>query len=107
MTEIEIYDTTQPTDPDIGRPPVKARVRQRHDSSGTNRITEQSTATATARDDTDLEYHGGELSEVTVTATKVPSLLERAKVAFQVLAAIVILAAAGWIVYKIRKRRKI
>ena len=106
VTDIEIYDTTQPKDPDTGRPPVKARVRQRHDSRGTSQTTEQSTATATASEDAALEYFGGELDEVTVTATKAPSLWERLKQGAAWAAAIMILAAAGWIFYKIKKRKK-
>lgn len=104
VTEIEIYDTTQPKDPETGRPPVKARVRQRHDSSGSRRTTEQNTATTTASEDTDLDYYGGELDEVTVTATKAPGLWERMKQGAAWASAIMILAAAGWIVYKIKKR---
>lgn len=102
-TEIEIYDTTQSKDPETGLPPVKARVKQRHDQNGTSRTVEQTAAAATAATDTALEYEGGELDEVEVTATKAPSLWERAKVACQVLAAIMILAAAGCIIYKIKK----
>lgn len=105
VTEIEIYDTAQPKDPETGRPPVKARVRQRHDSSGSSRTTEQSTATATASEDIDLDYYGGELDEVTVTATKAPSLWERMKQGAAWATAIMILAAAGWIVYKLKKRK--
>ena len=106
MTDIEIYDTTQPKDPDTGRPPVKARVRQRHDSRGTSQTTEQSTVTATASEDAALEYFGGELDEVTVTATKVPSLWERMKQGAAWATAIMILAAAGWTVYKIFAKAK-
>jgi len=105
-TEIEIYDTTQPKDPETGLPPVKARVKQRHDQNGTSRTVEQTTAAATAESDTALEYEGGELDEVEVTATKAPSLWERAMVAFRVLAAIMILAAAGWMIYKLKKQKK-
>lgn len=104
VTEIEVYDTEQPKDPETGLPPVKARVKQRHDKIGTSRTVEQTAAATTAESDTALEYEGGELDEVTVTATKAPSLWERAKVASQVLAAIMIPAAAGWIIYKIKKR---
>lgn len=106
VTEVEIYDTAQPKDPETGLPPVKARVRQRHDSSGTSRTVEQTAATATAESDNALEYDGGELSEVTVTATKAPGLWERMKQGAAWAAAITILAAAGWIVYKIKKRKK-
>lgn len=105
-TEIEIYDTTQPKDPETGLPPMKARVKQRHDRNGTSRTVEQTAATATAESDTALEYEGGELDEVTVTATKAPSLWERAKVASRVLAAIMILAAAGWIIFKFFAKAK-
>ena len=104
QTEIEIYDTAQPADPTTGLPPVKARVKQRHDRSGTSRTEEKAAAAATAEGDTALEYEGGELAEVEVTATKAPSLWERAKAASQILATIMILAGAGWIVYKIKKR---
>ena len=47
---------------------------------------------------------GGELDEVTVTATKAPSLWERMKQGAAWAAAIMILAAAGWIIYKFKKR---
>lgn len=105
MTEIEIYDTTQPKDPETGRPPVKARVRQRYDQSGSSRTEEQTAATATTESDNALTYEGGELDEVTVTATKAPSLWERMKQGAAWATAIMILAAAGWIVYKIKKRK--
>lgn len=104
-TEIEIYDTARPKDPETGLPPVKARVRQRHDRSGTSRTTEQAAATATTESDTALAYEGGELDEVTVTAAKGPGLWERLKQAAAWAAAILIPAAAGWIIYKIRKRK--
>lgn len=104
VTEIEIYDTTQPKDPDTGLPPVKARVKQRHDQNGTSRTTEQAAAAATAESDSTLEYDGGELDEVTVTATKTPGLWERMKQGAAWASAIMILAAAGWIIFKIKKR---
>lgn len=104
VTEIEIYDTTQPKDPDTGLPPVKARVKQRHDQNGTSRTTEQAAATATTESDSTLEYDGGELDEVTVTATKTPGLWERMKQGAAWASAIMILAAAGWIIFKIKKR---
>lgn len=104
-TEIEIYDTAQPKDPATGLPPVKARVRQRHDRSGTSRTIEQTAATGTAENGTALAYEGGELDEVTVTAAKEPGLWERLKQAAAWAAAILIPAAAGWIIYKIRKRK--
>ena len=104
VTEIEIYDTTRPKDPDTGLPPVKARVKQRHDQNGTSRTTEQAAATATAESDSTLEYDGGELDEVTVTATKTPGLWERMKQGAAWASAIMILAAAGWIIFKIKKR---
>ncbi|WP_336617833.1 hypothetical protein [Bacteroides acidifaciens] len=104
VTEIEIYDTTQPKDPDTGLPPVKARVKQRHDQNGTSLTTEQTAAAATTESDSTLEYDGGELDEVTVTATKTPGLWERMKQGAAWASAIMILAAAGWIIFKIKKR---
>ncbi len=104
LTEIEIYDTAQPKDPETGQPPLKARVKQRHDRNGTSRTVEQAGSVATAESVTALEYEGGELEEAEVTATKAPSLWERAKVAFLILAAILIPAAAGWIILRRAKR---
>ena len=49
---------------------------------------------------------GGTLDEVTVTATKAPSLWERLKQGATWAVAIMILAAAGWIIYKFKKRTK-
>ncbi len=103
VTEIEIYDTTQPTDPETGTPPVKARVRQRHEQSGSShqvKTTEAATTTETARD---LLYDGGTLDEVTVTATREPSLWERIKKGAAWASALIVLAAAGWIIYKLKK----
>lgn len=108
-TEIEIYDTTQPADSATGRPPVKARIRQRHGEREQSRTDAAAagheTAEATAQDTT--AYRGGTHDEVTVTATKSPSLWERAKQGAAWGAAIMILAAAGWIIYKIKKRKTI
>lgn len=104
VTEIEIYDTTRPKDPDTGLPPVKARVKQRHDQNVTSLTTEQAATTATAESATALEYDGGELDEVTVRATKAPSLWECLKQGAAWASAIMILAAAGWIIFKIKKR---
>lgn len=107
MTEVEIYDTTQPADPTTGKPPVKARIRQRHGEESQSRAELEETASGTteATEEAEQTYEGGTLDEVTVTATKPPGLWERAKVASQVLAALTILAAAGWILYKIKKRK--
>ena len=106
VTEIEVYDTEQPKDPETGLPPVKARVKQRHDQNGTSRTVEQTAAAATAASDTALEYEGGELEEVTVTATKAPSLWERMKQGAAWAMAIMIPAAAGWIILRIAKRQR-
>lgn len=104
MTEIEIYDTGQPSDPATGHPPVKARVKRRHDSSGTSRTIENAASTGSTESTADLVYEGGELSEATVTATKPPGLWARMKQGVAWVAAILIPAAAGWIIYKFRKR---
>lgn len=104
LTEIEIFDTAQPKDPETGLPPVKARVKQRHDRNGTSRTVEQAATEATAESGTTLEYEGGELDEVEVTATKALSLWERMKQGAAWATAIMILAAAGLIIYKFKKR---
>lgn len=103
VTEIEVYDTTQPKDPETGLPPVKARIKQRQDQSGKSVATEQSAAAGTTESDSVLEHEGGELDEVTETATKAPSLWDRIKQGAAWATAIVILAIAGVIIYKIRK----
>ena len=44
----------------------------------------------------------GHARRVTVTATKPPALLERAKVATQIAVTLMIPRAAGWIIYKFK-----
>lgn len=104
LTEIEIFDTAQPKDPETGLPPVKARVKQRHDRNGTSRTVEQVAAATCTVKESDLIYNGRNLKEVEVTTTKAPSLWERMKQGAAWAAAIMILAAAGWIIYKFKKR---
>ena len=107
VTEIEIYDTTQPPDSTTGRPPVKARSRQRHGEKEQTRSeateTGREAAETMAQDST--TYQGGTLDEVTVTATKAPSLWDRLKQGAAWAAAIMILTAAGYIIYKFKKRK--
>ena len=106
MTEVEIYDTTQLADPATGERPVKARIRQRHGEESQSRGKLEETASGTTKATEEAAYEGGTLDEVTVTATRVPSLWERLKQGAAWAAAIMILAAAGWIFYKIKKRKK-
>lgn len=107
MTEVEIYDTTQPADPATGKPPVKARIRQTHCEESRSRAQLEETASDTteATEEAEQTYEGGTLDEVTVTAERAPRLWERLKQGMAWAAAIMILAAAGWIVYKIRKHK--
>lgn len=107
VTEIEVYDTGKPPDPDTGKCPLKARIRQTH---GEQSLSNETTAmTAEDKTETTAEseqiFDGGTLDEVTVTATKPPGLLERAKVATQIAVTLMILAAAGWIIYKFKKHK--
>lgn len=107
VTEIEVYDTGKPPDPDTGKSPLKARIRQTH---GEQSLSNETTAmTAEDKTETTAEaeqiYDGGTLDEVTVTATKPPGLWERAKVATQIAVALMILSAAGFIIYKLKKRK--
>ena len=108
VTEIEVYDTEKPPDPDTGIRPLKARIRQTHDEgshsneSATMIVEDKTEATVEAEQTID----GGTLDEVTVTATKAPSLWARLKQGVTWGAAIMILAAAGWIIYKFFAKAK-
>ena len=106
-TGIEGYDTTQPTDSTTGRPPVKARIRQRHRENGTeeSRATEAGQSSTATETESAATYQGGTLDEVTVTATKSPGLWERLRQGAAWAAAIMILTAAGYIIYKLKKRK--
>lgn len=107
MTEVEIYDTTQPADPATGEHPVKARIRQTHGEESRNRSLLEETAggTAEATEEAAQTYEGDTLDEVTVTAERAPGLWERLKQGAAWATALTILAAAGWIFYKIKKRK--
>lgn len=123
LTEVEIYDTTADPDPITGAYPVKARIRQRTDQNGTSREAENLTAkhdteaeraealkaeAQSAKEETTAEsdraYNGGTLDEVVVEAAKEPSLWARLKQGAAWAAALLILAAAGAIIYKLKKR---
>ena len=106
-TEIEVYDTEKPPDPETGERPIKARIRQRHGEESRRceahtHITEGKTET-TAKTEQTLD--GGTLDEVTVTANEAPGLWERLKQGAAWAATLMILAAAGWIIYKFKKRK--
>lgn len=105
LTEIEVYDTEAAADPVTGSHPVKARVRQRHDQTGTSLMREQAASNAIAKSDATLDYECGALGEVTVTATKTPSLWERIKKGSGWATAIIVMVAAGWIIYKLKKQK--
>lgn len=104
VTEVEIYDTQATPDPLTGAHPVKARIRQRTDRSGTTREVE----TLQAKENTEVEetqvYTGGELSEAVVVAQKPPGLWERIKKGVMWGVAIIITAFAVCIIYKLKKR---
>ncbi len=75
VTEVEIYDTTQPADPTTGKPPIKARIRQTHGEESRSRAQLEETASGTteATEEAAQTYEGGTLDEVIVTATRAPS----------------------------------
>lgn len=106
VTEIEIYDTDKPADPTTGERPLKARIRQKHGEETTDRTKAESHATEQTKQQAqaDQVYDGGNLAEVTVTAEKPPNLWNRIKQGAAWAVVIVILAAAGWIIYKLKKR---
>lgn len=104
LTEVEIYDTEAAADPQTGRHPVKARIRQRSDRSGTIRTAETLTERTEAKADSATTHKGAELAEAEATATQAPSLWARMKQGAAWATAIIILAAAGAIIYKLKKR---
>lgn len=108
VTEVEIYDTTQPADPATGKPPVKARIRQTHGEENRNRaqLVETVSGTTEATEEAEQTYEGGTLDEVRVTAIKPPGLWERMKQGAAWATALTILAAAGWIFYKFFAKAK-
>ncbi len=106
-TEIEIYADPAPGDSTGSAPRLKARIRQRHGeaeqsvtSAGSESRAEAATTTEAA-----ATYEGATHGEESMTAEKEPSLWERMKQGAAWAAAIMILAAAGWTVYKIKKRK--
>ena len=107
VTEIEVYDTEKPPDPETGQRPLKARIRQKHGEESQS----NETATMSAEDKTETTAEaeqtidGGTLAEVTVTATKAPSLWERLKQGATWGAALMILAVAVWIIYKLKRKK--
>ena len=107
VTEIEVYDTEIPPDPETGQRPLKARIRQKHGEESQS----NETATMSAEDKTETTAEaeqtidGGTLDEVTVTATKAPSLWERLKQGATWAAALMLLAAAVWIIYKLKRKK--
>lgn len=103
VTEIEIYDTEAPTNPQTGEHPVKARIRQRTDRTGTSREVTTYHAEEKTEVDENKVYSGGELSEAVVIAERPPSLWERIKKGVMWGVTAIILAVAGWIIYKLKK----
>lgn len=67
-------------------------------------LDETATGTTRVNATAGMTYDGEMLDEVTVTATRELSLWEHLKQGATWAAAIMILAAAGWIVYRIAKR---
>lgn len=107
LTEIEIYADPLPGDSAGTAPRLKARIRQRHGEAEQSRAaaTAESRGAAESRAEAAATYEGATLDEVTVTATKAPSLWARLKQGAAWALAITILAAAGWVIIKIRKRK--
>lgn len=106
-TEIEIYADPTPGDSAGSAPRLKARIRQRHGETEQSRsaAAEQTAGKTETNREAAATYEGATLDEVTVTATKSPSLWERLKHGAAWAAAILILAAAGWLIIKLRKRK--
>ena len=106
VTEIEIYDTTQPADSLTGKPPVRAVVRQRYEQNSRSGMEENAGTVSAASSDTKATYDGVTLDEVVVTAEKPPDIWERVKRIALWTMAIVIGLAAVWVSYRKIKTRK-
>ncbi len=106
VTEIEVYDTYAAADPETGAHPVKARVRKRTDSKGASKATEATERRETKAESQESATNGKTLDEVTVTASRPPSVWERIKQGAGWATALVILAAAGWIIYKLKQQKR-
>lgn len=106
VTEIEIYDTTQPADSLTGKPPVRAVVRQRHEQNRISDMEENAGMVSSTSNDTKATYDGVTLGEVVVTAEKPPGIWERVKRLASWAMAIAIGLAAVWVSYRIIKTRK-
>ena len=108
-TEIEIYDTTQPSDSATGRPPVRARIRQRHSEKGTeeSRATETVQSSATAETESATSGQVRKLDKMSVVSSRPAGLRERLGQGAAWAAAVIILAAAGWMVYKHKKQNTV
>ena len=107
VTEIEVYDTEKQPDPETGQRPLKVKFRQTHgeehlSNEAVDFTAEDKTGTATESVQT---IDGGTLAEVTVTATKAPSLWERLKQGAAWAVAIMILTAVVWIIYKLKRKK--
>lgn len=103
VTDIEIYDTTAAPDPETGEYPVKARIRQRTDRTGKSHEAASYQAKENANATETQVYEGGELAEAVVIEQRPPSLWERIKKGVMWGVAVIILAVAGWIIYKLKK----
>ena len=108
VTEIEFYDTEKQPDPGTGQRPLKAKIRQTHgeehlSNEAADFSAEDKTETATESVQT---IDGGTLAEVTVTGrSPAPNFLERLKQGAAWAVAIMILTAALWIIYKLKRKK--
>ena len=108
VTEIEVYDTEKQPDPETGQRPLKAKIRQTHgeehlSNEAADFTAEDKTETATESVQT---IDGGTLAEVTVTGrSPAPNFLERLKQGAAWVVAIMILTAAVWIMYKLKRKK--
>lgn len=107
LTEVEIYADPLPGDSAGTAPRLKARIRQRHGDveRQDTRQTEAEQTEAETKTESATAYECGTLAEATVTANKAPSLWERLKQGAAWVTAILLPAAAGWIIYKYQKRK--
>lgn len=106
VTEIEIYDTTQPPGSLTGKHPVKARIRQRKAESGESLTVESTTESAQTgvKAEAASSTESDTRSKEAVTAA--PAAWEKFKNIFSTGAAIILLLASAGAVYKLFKFKR-
>lgn len=106
MTEIEVYDTTQPPDSATGQRPVKARIRQRKAESGESLTVDKATESGQAEVKSESAADIRSDTRGKETETAAPTAWERFKNIFFIGAALLLVAALAGVIYRLFKLKK-